>query len=367
MRNIVTRSPNNVTARVGLCRGRLHWVNTELVAPVLSKHRLVMILNLARISLLCAIAIVASPTSAAAQSDYPNRPVRVVVPFAPGGVVDVMARLLMQGLSERLGKNFFIDNVGGAGGNIGTRNVAHAAKDGYTLLMTSSSFVVNPSIHVDAGFNPIKDFSPITIAAASPNVFVVHPAQSITTMQQLVEAVRKDPTKFSYAHSGVGTTPHLSGELFKLTTKTDIVAVPFTGAGPALQAAAGGHTPMAVLAFPAAISSIKAGALRGLAVTSEKRLPALPDLPTVGEAGYPDLVAETLIFIAAPAGTPSDITDRLNSELRAIIERPDIQQKFDSYGFTPLALTPQESAARVSQEFDKWKKVVLGAQLRQGQ
>ncbi|MDB5599800.1 MAG: hypothetical protein JWN71_1844 [Xanthobacteraceae bacterium] len=324
-----------------------------------------MILNLARTILVCAVAAVASLTSAAAQSDYPNRSVRVVVPFAPGGVVDVMARLLMQSLSERLGKTFFIDNVAGAGGNIGTRNVAHAGKDGYTLLVTSSSFVVNPSINVDAGFNPTKDFSPITIAAASPNVFLVHPEQSITTMRQLVEAVRKDPTKFSYAHSGVGTTPHLSGELFKLTTKSDIVAVPFNGAGPALQAVVGGHTPVAVLAFPAAVPYIKAGTLRGLAVTSEKRLPALPDLPAVGEVGYPDLVAETLIFIAAPVGTPAAITDRLHGELRAVIERSDIQQKFDSYGFTPMALTPQESAARVSREFEKWKAV--GSQLRPGQ
>lgn len=322
-----------------------------------------MKLKMAQWLLLAAVIATGTVSPAAAQTDYPSRPVRVIVPFAPGGVVDVMGRLLMQKLSERLGKNFFIDNVGGAGGNIGTRNVATAPKDGYTLLVTSSSFVVNPSIHTNAGYDPKKDFSLITIAAASPNVFVVHPSQSARTLQELIDAIKKDPTQFSYAHSGVGTLPHLSGELFKLTTKVDLVSVPFTGAGTALQAIVGGHTPMAVLAFPATVSYIKSGALRGLAVTSEKRLPALPELPTVAEAGYPDLMAETLIFVAAPVGTPSAIIDRLNGELRSIIAEPDVREKFDTYGFTPLALSPQDSAARVGQEFEKWKKVVVGAQI----
>jgi tripartite-type tricarboxylate transporter receptor subunit TctC len=322
-----------------------------------------MIVKLPRVLFVCVVTAVVAITPAAAQSDYPTKSVRVIVPFAPGGVVDVMARLLMQSLSERLGKYFYVDNMGGAGGNIGTRYVALAPKDGYTLLVTSSSFVVNPSIHANAGYDPRKDFSSITIAAASPNVFVVNPSQPITTLQQLIDAVRKDPDKFSYAHSGVGTLPHLSGELFKQTAKLNLVAVPFTGAGPALQAIAGGQIPAGVLAFPASVSYIKSGALRGLAVTSEKRLAALADLPTVGEAGHPDLVAETLIFIAAPAGTPEAITNRLSAELKAIIKSPSIREKFDLYGFTPLATAPQESAARVSQELERWKKVVAGAQL----
>ena len=305
--------------------------------------------------------------AAQAQSDYPSHPVRIIVPFAPGGVVDVMARLLSKKLTEETGKAFYLDNVAGAGGNIGSRTAASAPKDGYTLLVTSSSFVVNPSLHAKVPYDPIKDFSPITIAAASPNILVVNPNLPVQSVQALIADMRKSPGKYSFASAGIGTTPHLSGELFKQSVNVDIVHAPFTGAGPALQSTIGGHTPLAFSGLPPAVSMVKSGQLRALAVTSAKRQEALPDVPTMAEQGLQGQEAETLIFVMAPSGTPPAIVEHIGDMLRKILKMPDVTAQFDSLGFSAMGTSSEASAERVRQEIATWAKVIAGANLRQAE
>jgi len=298
-----------------------------------------------------------------AASSYPSHPVRVIVPFAPGGVVDVMARILTTRLSLDMGERFYIENLGGAGGNIGTQKARVAANDGYTLLITSSSFVVNPSLR-KSPYDPVADFVPISIAAASPNVLVVNPAVPAKTVADLVADIKRSPDKFSFASAGVGTTPHLSGELFNLSTGLHLVHVPFPGAGPALQSTAGGHTPIAFSSLPSAVPLIKNGSLRALATTSAKRVDALPDVPTMAEQGFAGQEAETLVFILAPVGTPPEIVGQLSEELRKLLQNAQVEKQLDALGFRALATTPDQSAQRVREEIAKWSKVIRGAKLR---
>jgi tripartite-type tricarboxylate transporter receptor subunit TctC len=293
---------------------------------------------------------------------YPNRPVRIVVPFAPGGVTDVMARLLAQKLSENLGKEFFVDNRAGAGGNIGTGVAATAPADGYTLVLTSSSYVVNPSIHAKIPYDPEKDLTPVTISAVSPNIVTVNPNLPVRTIAELIAYVRQSG-KASFASAGVATTPHLSGELFRLSLDLDMVHVPFGGAGPALQSAIAGHTPIAFTGFPPAVPLVKAGSLRALAVTSARRLAALSDLPTMAEAGVPDQEAETMLIILVPSATPKEIVALLHREIARIIALPETKQRLDTLGFEPLASTPADSATRIRQELSRWARVVRDAKI----
>jgi tripartite-type tricarboxylate transporter receptor subunit TctC len=315
-----------------------------------------------RLVTLFAALATASICQAQPSADYPNRPVKIVVPFAPGGVTDVMARLLAQKLSENLGKEFYIDNRAGAGGNIGTGVAASAPADGYTLVLTSSSYVVNPSLHAKIPYDPNKDLVPITISAVSPNVLVVNPNLSAHTVTELIDYIKKTGNQ-SFASAGVATTPHLSGELFRLSLGLDMVHVPFGGAGPALQSTVAGHTPIAFTGFPPAVPLIKAGNLRALAVTSAKRLMALPDLPTMAEAGVKDQEAETMLIILVQSATPKEIVDLLYREIAKIVALPDIQQRLATLGFEPLASTPEASAVRVREELARWAKVIRDAKI----
>jgi tripartite-type tricarboxylate transporter receptor subunit TctC len=297
-----------------------------------------------------------------ASQGYPGRPVRVIVPFAPGGVTDVMARLLAQKLSESLGKEFYVDNRPGAGGNIGIGATAMAPADGYTLALTSSSYVVNPALHKKVPYDPEKDLVPITISAVSPNAVVVNPSLPVTTIDELIAYVRRTGNQ-NFASAGVGTTPHLSGELFRLSLNLDLVHVPFNGAGPALQSVVAGHTPIAFTAFPPAVPLVKANSLRALAVTSDKRLAALPDVPSMAEAGQKDQEAETMLIILAPAATPKPIIDLLYREIARIVALPQTQAKLETLGFSALASTPEASIARVKRELARWAKVVRDAKI----
>jgi tripartite-type tricarboxylate transporter receptor subunit TctC len=319
--------------------------------------------------LILGVAVLAAPSAQAqgtgAPDGYPARPVKVIIPFAPGGVVDIMGRLLSQKLSETFGKNFYVENVGGAGGNIGVAKAANSPADGYTLLMTSSSFVVNPTLHKKIPYDPYKDFAPVTIAAAAPNVVVVNPNDPAKTLQELVAEIRSNPGKYSFASSGTGTTPHLSGELFRLSFNLDMVHVPFTGAGPSLEATAGGHTPIAFSSLPAAVPLVKGGALRGLAVTSAERVKTLPDVPTMAEAGAPGEEAETLLFVLFPAATPKEIVQRVHDTIGKVVQMPDIEKRFDTLGFRPMSLTPEEATARIKSEIALWAKVIHDAKIQQ--
>ena len=310
---------------------------------------------------LVALVLTAVPSLA---QNYPSKSVRVVVGFAAGGPTDVVARIVAQKLSDTLGHQFYVENIGGAGGNTASGQVARAPADGYTVMVVSTGFVVNPSLYAKVPYDPVKDFAPVTLVAASPNVVVVNPSVPAKTIPELVQLIRDNPGKYSFAGPGVGSTPHLSGELFRLHFNLDLVHVPFTGAGPAIQATLGGHTPIAFTAMPPAIAAVKDGKLRALGVAAEKRVAALPELPTFAEQGVKGQEADTLTGIVVPAGTPKEIVDLLQREVAKIVAQPDVKEKLAALGFVPIANTPNEFGARIRLEIEKWGKVVRDAKLR---
>jgi len=317
-------------------------------------------------AIVVAIACVFATLSAAPSfaQGYPNKSVRVIVGFAAGGPTDVIARIVSQKLSESLHQQFFVENIGGAGGNTASAMAAKATPDGYTIMVISTGFVVNPSLYAKVPYDPIKDFSPVTLVAASPNVLVVNPSVPAKTIPELVQLIRDNPGKYSFAGPGVGSTPHLSGELFKLTYNLDLVHVPFTGAGPAIGSTIGGHTPIAFTALPPAIAAVRDGQLRALGVAATERVSALPDVPTFAEQGLKDQEADTLTGVVVPAGTPREIVELLYREIRKAVTDPDVKAKLDTLGFKPIANTPEEFGARIRQEIEKWGKVVRDAKLR---
>jgi tripartite-type tricarboxylate transporter receptor subunit TctC len=312
----------------------------------------------------CVVAVACLAVSAAEAENYPNKPIRVIVPFAAAGPTDIIARLVGQKLGETLGQQFYIENIPGAGGNTGTAMVAKSPHDGYTLLVVSTGFVVNPSLYAKVPYDPIKEFAPITLIAASPNVMVVNPEVPARSVKELIELIKANPGKYSYAQPAIGSTPHLSGELFKLTYKLDLQMVPFPGAAPAITSTIAGHTPIAFTALPPAVTAAREGKVRALAVMADKRVAALPDVPTLAEAGVPDQEADTLTGIVAPAGTPQDIVDRLQKEIAKIVAAPDVKEKLDALGFIPIANSPQQFGARIKAEMAKWGKVVHAAKLK---
>ena len=317
------------------------------------------------LGILAAALLAAAVGTAPASAAYPDRPVRVVVPFAPAGPTDVMARLIAQKLSETLKQQFYVENHPGAGGNIGMLLVARSAPDGYTILVASSSYTVNPSLYAKNPYDAFKDFQPITLAAASPNILVINPSIPAKTVKELVELMKKDSGKYSIANPGVGTTPQLAAELFKLTNKLESPSVPFGGAGPAIQSAVGGHTPVVFSALPPAATQVTGGTLRALAVTSAKRSAALPDVPTMAEAGFKGQESETMQGIFVPAGTPKDIVDLLHREIVKVMNLPDVKEKCAQLGFDVVANTPAEFATYIKTDVEKWEKVIKDAKVPQ--
>ena len=310
-------------------------------------------------------ALVVAAAGHTQDASYPNRPVRIIVPFAAGGPPDVISRIVAQKLSERWGQQVYVENHPGAGGNTGTATAARAAPDGYTLYMMSTGFMVNPSLYAKGvGYDPIKDFVPVTLAAASPNILFVHPSVPARSVKELIALIKSSPGKYSYAQPSTGSTPHLSGELFKLQYGLDLVTVPFNGASLAVNSTIAGHTPIAFTALPPAISNIKEGNLRGLAVTAAKRSAALPDVPTMAEAGIPDQEAETINGLLAPAGTPNEIIARINRDTVEALSLPDVKERLSALGFEPTTSTPAAFGARIKSEIAKWDKVVRAANIR---
>jgi tripartite-type tricarboxylate transporter receptor subunit TctC len=299
-----------------------------------------------------------------ARADYPERQITLIVCFPAGGGTDIAARMINTQLGEALGKPVIVENRGGAGGNIGIAAAARAAPDGYTLLVCSSAYVVNPSLYAQVVYDPFKDFSPVMALGASPNVFVV-PAQSdIKSMPELIAKARANPGKLNWTSPGAGTTPHLAGEVLKLRTGTDMVHIPFTGAGPATTAVLGGQVDMYTANIGSVSALIDGGKVRPIAVTASARWGELPNVPTLEELGIKDAVSDTFQGLYAPAGTPQQIIDRLVKELTEILRRPDIREKFAKSGLPVVAEPPNVFRARIAREVPMYKEIIDKAGLK---
>lgn len=294
---------------------------------------------------------------AAPAQEWPSKPVRIIVPFAPAGPVDIIARLLGAKLNEALGQQFVIENRTGAGGNIGAAAVAKSAPDGYTVLMTSSAIVVNVSLYSDPGYNAESDFIAVTIAASQPNMIFVNASLPARTLPELIS--QSKGKKIAFASPGSGTTPHLTGEnILRVIAKLDITPIHFRGAGAGVTAVVSGEPPIGCMAISGPLPQIKAGRLRGLAVSSAKRIPALPDVPTFAEAGFPGVEDYTWVGVFLPAGTPAAISQKLNAAVNRAIESPDVRERLAANAFDPVGGTQQHTAEYVKGEIVKWAKVV---------
>jgi tripartite-type tricarboxylate transporter receptor subunit TctC len=303
--------------------------------------------------------------AACAQSNYPQHPVKIVAPFAAGGPSDLIGRLLADKLSKTLGQQFYVEDHPGAGGNIGMTLVARSAPDGYTILVASSSFSVNPSLYAGSPYDPFKDFAPVTLAVDSPNVLMVHPSMPVKTVKELVALLAANPGKYAIAQSGLGTTPMLATELFKLSFKLDATSVPYNGGAPAVQAVLSNQTPIGFATLPPAYPQIASGGIRALAVTAAKRSTALPDVPTMAEAGAEGEESDTMQGVFVTAGTPPDIVALLNREIVKALQLPDVQAKCKELGFDVVADSPEEFSAYLKREIERWHRVIVDAKIPQ--
>jgi tripartite-type tricarboxylate transporter receptor subunit TctC len=295
---------------------------------------------------------------------YPTRPIRAVVGFAPGGVTDTFARLMAQKLTEQFGKQVYVENIAGASGNIATGQVANAAPNGYTILFAFTSHVVNPTLFARVPYDAIKDFEPVTLAVASTTVLTVNPAVPARTVKELVDLIKANPGKYSFGSAGVGTTAHLAGEQFRISLGLDLVHIPFNGGAPAVYAVIAGHTPISFGSVQAAMQHVKEGTVRALAVTTKTRSQIFPDVPTMTEAGYPQIEGDAWVGILAPAGTPADIIAVLHRASAKILAQSDMKERLTALGYEVVASTPVEFATRIKVEIDMWAKVIRAANIK---
>jgi tripartite-type tricarboxylate transporter receptor subunit TctC len=297
-------------------------------------------------------------------ANYPDRPIKIIVPFAPGGPTDIMARIVATHLGEAIGGTLVVENRPGAGGNIGIGIAAHADPDGYTLLITSSAYVVNPGLYAKIPYDPYKDFAPIAELGTSPNVILVDPKLGVNSIADLVARAKANPNELNYASPGIGTTPHLSGELFKITAGVNLTHVPFSGAGPAIQAILAGTTQVAFAALPPAHPHIESGALRPLAVTGEHRWFDLPNVPTMIELGYKDFISDTLQGFLAPAKTPPAVVELLAARSTEILKVAKTAEQLRNDGFEVIANGPDGMKKRIDDEVPKWRDIITRAGIK---
>ncbi|MCC7426920.1 MAG: tripartite tricarboxylate transporter substrate binding protein [Alphaproteobacteria bacterium] len=308
----------------------------------------------------------AFPAGARAQAAYPNRPVRVVVPFAPGGATDILGRLIAGHLQEALGQPFVVENRSGGGGNIGSDLVAKAAPDGYTLLIGAAGNIgINPGLFPNMPYDPVRDLAPISLMASTPNILVVHPSVPANNVAELIALARSRPNQLNFASSGNGSTIHLSAELFKALAQVQMTHVPYRGSGPAVADLLAGTVQLMFDNLPSAIPHVQAGRLRALGVTSAKRAPALPNVPTIAEAGVAGYEATSWFGLFAPAGTPRPVIERLMQEVHAGVAKPALAERIRSLGAEIVTNTPDQLATMVRTEIAKWREVirVSGAKL----
>jgi tripartite-type tricarboxylate transporter receptor subunit TctC len=315
-------------------------------------------------ALMLAAASHAQNAPGGAAASYPTRQVRVIVPYPAGGPTDVMARLVAQHLTESLGQNFFVENLTGASGVVGTGTAANSPGDGHTILFVTNDFAVAPTVSSKVPYDAVKSFAPVTIAAASPQVVVVHPTFPAKNMQELIALAKASPGKYNYASLGIGFGQLSSERLFRLGLGLDVVRVPFPGAAPIITSTLAGHTPIAFLGLPPAAPHIKEGTLRALAVTSAKRSPVFPNVPTMAESGVPDQESELIIGVLVPAATPKPIVDQLQRQVARIVALPDVKERLDALGFAPVASTPEAYATQIKADIETWSKVVREANIK---
>ncbi|MFO0524080.1 MAG: Bug family tripartite tricarboxylate transporter substrate binding protein [bacterium] len=311
-----------------------------------------------------AAALLALPSTAQAQSQYPNRPIRMISPFPPGGPTDLVGRLVSAKLAENIGQPIVIESRPGASGNVGLELAARSAPDGYTIVLSSPVIALSPLMYSKLNYDPDKDLAPIALVGAVRNVLVVHPSVPAHNLKELVQIARKSPGRLNYGSGGVGTTTHLAPELLKSLEKLNIVHVPYKGSGVALGALAGGQIDMLVIAAPAAVQQINSGRVRALAVLMPERFADLPKVPTSKESGFPNFEISVWYGMLAPTGTPREIIARLNSELAKAVSAPDMKPKFASAGVEPLTSTPEEFGAFIRSEAARFARVIKDAGIK---
>ena len=313
---------------------------------------------------LAASAVLAMGVGGACAQSYPSQPIRFIVPYAAGGGVDMVARAIAPKLSERLGQPVVIDNRGGAGGNIGTELAARTEPNGYTIMMGAAALAINTSLYRNLPFDPVKDFVPVSLVSATPNILAVHPAVPAKSVKQLIQLAKAQPGRLNYGSAGNGTTSHLAPELLKTMAGVDIVHIPYKGTSPAVVALLSGE--VAIMLAPALtlLPHVKTNKVNGLAVSGLKRLPAIPELPTIAESGVPGFEARQWYGVLAPAGTPKEIVTRLNSEIVKIVNSPEVTKRFASEGSEAIGSTPEEFGRYIKAEITKWAKVVAASGAR---
>ena len=296
-------------------------------------------------------------TTAHAQS-FPTKPIKIIVPFPAGGTVDFFARVISTKLSDALGQSVLVENRAGAGGNIATEAVAKAAPDGYTLLMGSEIIAINTSLYSKIGYDPVKDLAPITLVGTVPNILIVHPGLPVNSVNDLIALAKKTPGKISFASTGQGTSTHLSAELFKLMAQVDLLHVPYKGGPPAIADLISGQVNMMFINMPTGISHVRSGKAKILAVSSIKRIPQLPDVPTVDQSGVKGFETSAWSGLYAPAGTPADIINRINAEVVKILKQPSVREQLVAQGAEPVGDTPEEFSRFTLAEISKWAKII---------
>jgi len=316
-----------------------------------------------RAALALAAALLCCLLASALAQQYPVKPVRMIVPFAAGGPADLVARLLGAKLPEAWGQPLVIENRGGAGGNIGTAAVARAAPDGYTLLLTTSGFMCNPSLYKDTGYDPFKDFTPVTVVGNSATIVVRHPSLAgVNTMRDIEQLART--SKVDFATPGIGLAGHLSGELFKTLAKIDMQPIPFAGAAPAMASVLSGQVKLGFMAIPPTVPQVKAGRLVAIAVTSPQRLAVLPDVPTVAESGYPGFQVDNMYGVLAPHGTPPEVVKKLHDDIVRVMQQPDVRKALGAASIDIIANTPEEFARYIESEYTKWAQLLKASGTR---
>jgi tripartite-type tricarboxylate transporter receptor subunit TctC len=314
-------------------------------------------------SLLSAACVVMALTTGAAAQQYPTKPVRIIVPFPPGGFNDIVARLVATQMSDRMGRQFVVDNRTGAGSVVGTELAAHAPHDGYTLLIASLAITITPWFQ-KLNYDPVKAFTPVAILARAPNVLVVQPNFPANSIKELIALAKKQPGKLQYASAGVGSFMHLGPELFKQMAGVDILHVPFRGGGPALIDVMGGNTHMSFTSLPTALTHIRSGKLKALGIGSPKRNPLVPDVPTIAESGLPGYEFANWIGIVAPAGTPDAIVAKLHKELTAVQDSPELKKAFSHEGAEVVRMTSPEYGKFIADQTHKWGRVVQASKAK---